>query len=329
MADNRGSGVWVVAESRRGTLIPAAFELLTAAKSLAAQRGESVTAVVLGGAQGVEGLAAAGAAKVLVLEGVDGAVDDAAAAALAAAAKSGAPRTILLPATVSGRSVAPRLAVALGAGLAADAVALELDGEKRLVATRSGYAGNVTLKVLVKSVPEIATVRPMAYPRASVNGGAGTVEKAPGDASAAKARTKFVSFAADTSGEIDIGAAEKIVSGGRGLGDPKGFELVRELAHALGAAVGASRAAVDSGWIPYKHQVGITGRSVRPRLYVACGISGQIQHMGGMKSSDVIVAINTDADCPMMKAANYAVQGDFYKVVPALVAEIKKARGTA
>lgn len=329
MAETNGSGVWVVAEARRGKLIPAAFELLTAAKSIASQRGEAVTALVLGGAEGAEGLAAAGAGKVLVLEGVDGSVEDACAAALASAAKAAMPRTILIPATVFGRSMAPRLAVALGAGLAADAVTLELDAQKRLVAQRSAYAGNVTMKVLVKSVPEIATVRPMAFPRASVNGGAGSVEKAPADTAAAKGRTKFVSFAADTSGEIDIGAAEKIVSGGRGLGDPKGFELVRELAHALGAAVGASRAAVDSGWIPYKHQVGITGRSVRPRLYVACGISGQIQHMGGMKSSDVIVAINTDADCPMMKAANYAVQGDFYKVVPALVAEIKKARGTA
>ena len=329
MAETKGSGVWVVAEARRGKLIPAAFELLTAAKSIAGQRGEPVTAVVLGAAEGAESLAAAGAAKVVVLEGVDGAVDDASAAALAAAAKAAMPRTILLPATVFGRSVAPRLAVALGAGLAADAVTLELDGEKRLVARRSAYAGNVTVKLVVKSVPEIATVRPMAFPRASVNGGAGAVEKSAADASAAKGRTKFVSFAADTSGEIDIGAAEKIVSGGRGLGDPKGFDLVRDLAHSLGAAVGASRAAVDAGWIPYKHQVGITGRSVRPRLYIACGISGQIQHMGGMKSSDVIVAINTDADCPMMKAANYAVQGDLYKVVPALVAEIKKARGTA
>ncbi|MBI3299503.1 MAG: electron transfer flavoprotein subunit alpha/FixB family protein [Elusimicrobia bacterium] len=326
---NTGSGVWVVAETRRGKLLPTAFELVTAAKSIASQRGETVTAVVLGAAEGAEGLASAGAAKVLLLEGLGEFADDACAAAIAAAAKAGAPRTILLSSGVFGRSVAPRLAVALNSGLGSDAVALELDAEKRLVVKRAAYAGNVTQKVLVKSQsgPELATVRPMAYPRSAVNGSHGTVEKVQGDVSAAKGRTRYASFAADASPELDIGAAEKIVSGGRGLGDPKGFELIRALAQAMGAAVGASRAAVDSGWIPYKHQVGITGRSVRPRLYMACGISGQIQHMGGMKSSDVIVAINTDADCPMMKAANYAVQGDLYKVIPALIDAIKQARG--
>jgi electron transfer flavoprotein alpha subunit len=229
---------------------------------------------------------------------------------------------------VFGRSVAPRLAVLLGSGLASDATALELDGEKRLVVRRPGFGGNVTMKVLVKSPagPELATVRPLAYPRAGTNGSKGAVETAKADV-AAGGKTAFVSYAPDTSGELDLGAADKIVAGGRGLGNPEGFAVIRELAHALGAAVGASRAAVDSGWIPYKHQVGITGRSVRPKLYVACGISGQIQHMGGMKSSDVIVAINSDADCPMMKAANFAVQGDLYKVIPALIEEIKKARG--
>ncbi len=325
----QGTGVWVVAEVRRGKVLPTAFELITAAKAVAAPRGETVTAVLYGGADGAEALGASGASKVLVLEGGADLVDDAVAAALAAAAKEAKPRTILLPASVFGRSVAPRLAAALGSGLASDAVSLELDAEKRLVVKRAGYGGNVLMKVLVKSTagPELATVRPMAYPRAAVNGSHASVEKRAADVSAAKARTGYVSFTADTSGEIDIGAAEKIVSGGRGLGKPENFSFVRDLAHALGAAVGASRAAVDAGWIPYKHQVGITGRTVRPRLYVACGISGQIQHMGGMKSSDVIVAINTDADCPMMKAANFAVQGDFETLIPALIAEIKKARG--
>ena len=131
-----------------------------------------------------------------------------------------------------------------------------------------------------------------------------------------------MSFSPEASNEIDVGAAEKIVSGGRGLGDAQGFELIYKLAAKLGAAVGASRAAVDSGWIPYKHQVGLTGRSVRPRLYIACGISGQIQHLAGMKSSDVIVAINTDPDCPMMKLSTYAVQGDYKKIVEALLKEL-------
>ncbi|TBR23323.1 electron transfer flavoprotein subunit alpha/FixB family protein [bacterium] len=326
----QGTGVWVVAEGRKGVLLPSAFELVTAAKALAGQRGEGVTVMVVGaGADAAEALSVCGVAKAVVLSGLPELVDDAVAAALASAAKAAKPRTILLPADVFGRSVAPRLAVLLGSGLASDATALELDAEKRLVVRRAGFGGNVTIKVLVKSPagPELATVRPLAYPRAGTNGSKGAVETAAADVAAAGGKTAFVSFAPDTSGEIDIGAADKIVSGGRGLGNPEGFAIVRELAHALGAAVGASRAAVDSGWIPYKHQVGITGRSVRPKLYIALGISGQIQHMGGMKSSDVIVAVNSDPDCPMMKAANYAVQGDLYKVVPALIAEIKKARG--
>lgn len=323
----QGTGVWVVGETRRGKLLPTALELVTAAKSLAGARGEPVTAVVFGPAEGAEALPACGAAKVLVLDGLADPVDQAQAAALAAAAKAGSPRTILLPATIFGRSVAPRLAVALGSGLASDATAVELDGEKRLVVRRGAFGGNVSMKVLVKSPsgPEIATVRPLAYPRAGLNGSHGSVEKAP--AGAAPTAQTFVSFAADTSGELDLGAADKIVSGGRGLGKAENFKYVRELAHVLGAAVGASRAAVDAGWIPYKHQVGITGRSVRPRLYIACGISGQIQHMGGMKSAEVVVAINTDPECPMMKAATYAVQGDYEKIIPAVIEEIKKARG--
>lgn len=326
----QGNGIWVVAEARKGKLLPAAFELVTAAKALAAQRGEPVTAFVVGaGAEAADALAACGLAKAVALDGLPELVDDAVAAALAAAAKAGKPRTILMPSSVFGRSVAPRLAVHLGSGLASDAVSLELDAEKRLVVRRAGFGGNVMMKVLVKSPagPELATVRPLAYPRAGTNGSKGAVESMKADVSAAGGKTAFVSYAPDTSGELDLGAADKVVSGGRGLGNPEGFAVIRDLAHALGAAVGASRAAVDSGWIPYKHQVGITGRSVRPKLYVACGISGQIQHMGGMKSSDVIVAINSDADCPMMKAANFAVQGDLYKVIPALIEEIKKARG--
>lgn len=328
MADTR-SGVWIVAETRRGKILPTAFELLTAAKSIASVRQEAVMAVLFGPADGADSLTACGAEKVLILEGLSDFIDDACAAALSAAAKSARPRTILMSSGVFGRSIAPRLAIALGSGLVSDAVSLELDAEKRLVVKRGAYAGNVTMKIQVKpsAGPELATVRPMAYPRAAVNGSAGSIEKTAADAAAAKGRTRYVSFAADASEELDIGAAEKIVSGGRGLGTPAGFDLIRSLAKALGAAVGASRAAVDSGWIPYKHQVGITGRSVRPRLYMACGISGQIQHMGGMKSSDVVVAINTDADCPMMKAANYAVQGDLYQVIPALIEAIKQARG--
>ena len=168
----------------------------------------------------------------------------------------------------------------------------------------------------------------MSYPRADASGSA-AVESVAVDPAAWKVRTRVTGFAPEAATEIDLAAAEKVVSGGRGLGNPQGFELIRKLAQALGAAVGASRATVDAGWIPYRNQVGLTGRTVRPRLYIACGISGQIQHLAGMSSSDVIVAINTDKDCPMMKLANLAVPGDLYEIIPAIIAEIQKVRGEA
>lgn len=329
MADYKG--VWCIAEIRKGKLSPTAFELLTAARKVASSRNEQVAAVVAGGpgaAAHAQALAERGADKVFVLEHACLAefVEEATSGAIGALAAKENPRTILLPATVFGRSLAPRLAVALKAGLAGDAIALELDAEGRLVASRSCYAGNVISGVVIRRSPEMATVRPMAFAKSELSGKKGEVVSVPVDPSSWTQGTEYLGFGADESGELDVSAAEKIVSGGRGLGKAEGFENVRKLAKALGAAVGASRAAVDAGWIPYKHQVGLTGRSVRPRLYVACGISGQIQHLAGMNGADTIIAINTDAEAPMMKLATYAVQGDLNKVLPAMVDEIQKAR---
>jgi len=326
-----GKGVWCVAEARHGELQPTIYELLTAGRKIADARGETVTAVLIGAgvAAKADEVAGRGADKVLVFESdalkefVDGTYE----AVLAKAAEADKPKTILLPGTVYGKSLAPRLAIALQAGLAADAVGIELDDQKRLVVTRTSYSGNVIASVAVRSEtgPEMATLRPMAFDKAGDAGKKGEVVngtvEVPGDG-----RASFVSFSADQGDEVDLGAAETIVAGGRGLGKAEGFDLLRKLAKALNAGVGASRAAVDSGWIPYKHQVGLTGRAVRPKLYVACGISGQIQHLAGMNASDTIVAVNTDAECPMMKQATYAVEGDLYKVLPALIDEIEKAR---
>ncbi|MFA5138962.1 MAG: electron transfer flavoprotein subunit alpha/FixB family protein [Elusimicrobiota bacterium] len=329
MNDYSGKGVLCVAEARHGKLSSCAFELLTAAKKIGAARGEPVWAAVLGDGESVKAaaaeLASRGAERVFAAKhaSLSEFLDEAYAAVLTGIVSKEKPRTVLLPATVFGRSLATRLAVAFKAGLAGDAIGLEVEGGK-LVATRSCYAGNVIAGVSFKRAPEFATVRPMAFPRAEA-GAAGKVEEWPVELPALK--SEFVKFSADDSGEVDVTAADRIVSGGRGLGKPEGFEPLRRLAKLLGAAVGASRAAVDSGWIPYKHQVGLTGRSVRPRLYMACGISGQIQHLAGMNGSDTIVAINTDPDCPMMKLATYAVQGDVFKIVPALAAEIEKRRG--
>lgn len=330
---DQGKGVWCVAETRHGKLSPTIYELLTAGRKIASARSEPLLAVVPGGpgmAQAAKSVAERGADKVLVLEheALTNFLDEAYAAALKALAQKEKPRTILLPATVYGRSLASRLAVELKAGLAADAIEVAAAASGRLEIKRSAYAGNVVATVALKRSPEMVTVRPMAFERAEPAGKAGEVAQVPVDpASWGGLRSRFDRFSADESGEIDLTGAEKIVSGGRGLGGPDGFKLIRELARTIGAAVGASRATVDAGWIPYKHQVGLTGRSVRPRLYIACGISGQIQHLAGMKSSDVIVAVNTDPDCPMMKLANYAVQGDVYKILPALIDEIKRVRG--
>lgn len=332
MADYSGKGVWCVAELRHGKLSGAVFELLTAGRRLADSLKEPLVAVVAGGpgaVQAAQAAASRGADSVLVLEheALAHFLEDAHASALAGLAARERPRIVLVSASVAGRALAARLAVELKGSLIADAIELSIGADGRLNGTRSAYAGNVLSTVAARRGPEIATVRPLAFPR-SGEGPAAPVTPVAADPAWIKARGEFSGFSADESGEIDLSAAEKIVSGGRGLGNPEGFKLVYDLAHALGAAVGASRAVVDAGWIPYKHQVGLTGRAVRPRLYVACGISGQIQHLAGMKSSDVIVAINTDPECPMMKLATFAVVGDVYQLLPALVAEIKRARGS-
>jgi len=329
-----GKGVWCVGEVQHGVLSSSLFELITAGRKIADARGETVTAVLVG--KGVsakaEEAASRGADKVLVLEhdALEQLVDEAHAGALTAAAGAEKPKTILFSASIFGRSVAPRVAVGLNGGIASGATNISV-ADGKLTIERGAYGSAVVATVAVNAVngPEIITAAPMAFERSAPSESKAEVVNGTVDPSTWTQNTEFVSFSADESSEIDLGGAEKIVAGGRGLGNAENFNLIRNLAKSLGAAVGASRAVVDSGWIPYKNQVGLTGRQVRPRLYVACGISGQIQHLAGMKSSDVIVAINTDADCPMMKMATYAVKGDLTEVIPAMVSEIDRARGSS
>lgn len=334
-AEQAGVGVWCVAELRHGNLIPTLFELFTAGRKIADSLGQPLCAVILGGpgkaSQAAKTAAPRGADKIYILghAALDAFVDEAHALALKQLIEKEKPAKILFPASVYGRSLAARVVVLCGGGLSNDVVDVALDADKHLLVTRPCYAGNLLAVVKVQQGPEMATVRPMAYPRAEASGKTAEFVSVPVDVSSWKVRARFKGFSPDESKEIEMSSAEKIVSGGRGLGNPKGFEMIRDLAHTLGAAVGASRPTVDAGWMPYRHQVGLTGRTVRPSLYVACGISGQVQHLAGMSSSDFIVAINTDPECPMMKLANLAVQGDVYKVVPALIAEIKKQRGDA
>ena len=321
------SGILVVAVSQRGTLPPATYELVSAGRKLADALKQPLAAVVLSDKASAlaADLASRGVDKVYSVEhaSLAGFAEDTFAKAAADVARKEGFAKILLASNVAGRALAARLAVLLKAGLATDVSEIADDGK----VSRPYYAGNLVASVEIKTPVAVLTLAPMSFPRAEP--GAAKAEIVPVAFDPGAAKTTFSTYQPETSNEIDMGSAERVVSGGRGLGGAEGFKKIFELAHALGAAVGASRAAVDSGWIPYKHQVGLTGRSVRPKLYVAVGISGQIQHLAGMSSSGTIVAINTDKDCPLMQMANVSVQGDLNELLPAIVEEVKRRRGAA
>lgn len=232
---------------------------------------------------------------------------------------------VLTAATGRGREVAAAAAFDLQAGYAADAVDLSV-AEGKLIATRAPYSGNILADVTFATDVQVASVRPRTFPVPEPGEATGATEELTIDLSENDIPEKVLDSASSTGGEIALTDASKIVSGGRGVAkDPeKGFALVADLAQVLGAAVGASRAAVDAGYIPYKHQVGQTGKTVAPDLYIAAGISGAIQHLAGMGTSKVIVAINTDADAPIFKRAHYGIVGDLYEVLPALTEEFRQ-----
>jgi electron transfer flavoprotein alpha subunit len=235
------------------------------------------------------------------------------------------PAVVLLGATIQGKDLAPRVAARLGLGLASDCTAFDVASNGRLVITRPIYGGRAIATVMEKTTPQMATVRPnVMMPLEPDTSKAVLVEKLAvrtGDI-----RAKVIDLIQE-SGKQQIGLAEAevIVSGGRGLKGPENFRLLEELADVLGAAVGASRAAVDAGWIDHSHQVGQTGRTVTPNLYIACGISGAVQHLAGMKTAKYIVAINKDPEAPIFKVADYGIVGDIFEVVPILTEEFQKS----
>jgi electron transfer flavoprotein alpha subunit/NAD-dependent dihydropyrimidine dehydrogenase PreA subunit len=241
------------------------------------------------------------------------------------------PEVVLFGATSMGRDLAPRVAARIKAGLTADCTGLSVDPDTRLLKqTRPAFGGNVMADILCEHTrPQMATVRPRVMaPAEWQEGREARVIEIPVDIDEASVPTKIVEVIADEgAGEVNLQDAEVIVAGGRGLGGPENFALMRELAELLGGTVGASRATVDAGWIPAYHQVGQTGKTVKPRLYIACGISGAVQHLAGMSSSDCIVAINRDADAPIFKLAHYGIVGDLFEVVPALIKAIREHRG--
>jgi electron transfer flavoprotein alpha subunit len=320
-----GNNVLVVAEQRDGVLKKVAFEMLGAGSDLAAALGGSVEAALLGSDLGdmPATLAQYGAAKVYVADDPALATysSEGYASTLTAFIGKIEPSVILIGATAMGTDLAPRLAAQLGVGLASDCVALELDGG-RLVATRPIYAGKALVKVKLNGDPQMATVRSNVLPAPEPDAGA-AVAVEPVAAVADGVRAKVVDVVGAGEGDIDVAEADRIVAGGRGVAGPEGFAPITSLAKTLGAAVGASRAAVDAGWIEHAHQVGQTGKTVTPNLYIACGISGAIQHLAGMKTAKAIVAVNKDPEAPIFKVADYGIVGDLFEVAPLLEEEFQ------
>ena len=312
------------AEQRDGKLRRASLEVVSEARRLAGPLGAAVTAVVVGpGSEGLAGeLASYGADRAIVFD--DAAfgtyATEAWARAVAQAIADTRASVVLVPFTALGKDLAPRVAAKVGAGLASDCVSFELrDG--KLTARRPVYAGKAYATVEWAGEPRVATLRPNVFPLGPPDASRkaevakATVETA--------SRARVTEVKATAAGKVQLTEAQVIVSGGRGLRGPEHFHLVEGLAEAMGAAVGASRAVVDAGWVDHQMQVGQTGKTVSPTLYVACGISGAIQHLAGMSSSKCIVAINKDADAPIFKVANYGILGDVFEVLPKLTEAAK------
>jgi len=318
--------ILVFVEQREGRLRPVSKEALGEASRLSVALGGPVVAVCPAASDpGLAALGEAGAERaILAKHDAFGAYHAAGyARAVAAAAKASGATTILFANSAMGRDLAPRVAARLDAGLASDCVAFSTEGG-RLVATRPVYAGKAVQKVAFTGPIAMASLRPKVFAPVSRPGASAAVETLAVADDPLFARSRVVKVAASSAGKLDLTESEIIVSGGRGLKGPENFKLLEDLAEALGATVGASRAVVDAGWRPHADQVGQTGKTVSPKLYVAVGISGAIQHLAGMQSSRCIVAINKDADAPIFKVADYGVVGDLFEIVPALTEAVRK-----
>jgi len=315
------------AEQRDGKLKKVAFEVAYAARQIAGQLGAETVGLLIG--NGVADTAAElGMPKVYVVE------DDrlghysstAYARIVADASNSLSAEIILMPASAMGKDLAPRVAAKLHAGLASDCIALKVEGGE-ILATRPIYAGKAVIDLKISSPKKVFTLRPNVFSPGEQAGTPAAVEKFEIDVDGLDFSSKVKSISIAKAGRPDLTEANMIVSGGRGLGGPENFGMIEELADALDAAVGASRAVVDAGWRPHEDQVGQTGKTVSPSLYVAVAISGAIQHLAGMSSSKHIVAINKDKDAPIFQIADYGIVGDAFEVVPELTKQVKKALG--
>ena len=328
-ADANAQGVWVFAEQRKGAIKNVSYELLSRGRELADTLKTELCAVCLGhNVVDVEKLIAQGADKVFLVDSPELAdnQEDYLAHSLLNLIKEHKPEIVLAGATALGRSFFPRVAAILNTGLTADCTGLDIDTEKRLLRqTRPTFGGNIMATILCPNKrPQMSTVRPRVFKKSDPDAThKGQIIKVDFKKEGVTAKTKLLRFVEDITEKIKLEDADIIVSGGRGLGKAENFKLIQELADCLGAALGSSRAAVDEGWIPYSHQVGQTGKTVCPKLYIACGISGAIQHLAGMQTSDCIVAINDNPDAPIFQVAHYGIVGDLFQVVPLMIKKIK------
>jgi electron transfer flavoprotein alpha subunit len=328
-ANDESRGVWVFAEQWHGGLKNVTYELLSKGRVLADTLKTDLSAVCIGhNVADSYHLISYGADKVFLVDSPELAEnqEDYLTYELVKLIKEHKPEIVLAGATALGRAFIPRAAAILNTGLTADCTGLDIDTEKRLLLqTRPTFGGNIMATIICPNKrPQMATVRPRVFkkgiPDIKRKGQIITVKfKQEG----VTAKTKLLSFIEDVTERIKLEDADIIVAGGRGLGKAENFKLLGELAESMGAALGASRAAVDEGWIPYSHQVGQTGKTVCPKIYIACGISGAIQHLAGMQTSDVIVAINDDPNAPIFQVAHYGIVGDLFQVVPLMIKKLK------
>ncbi len=325
--------IWVIAEHRDGAIKNSTLEVISKTRAIADKLGKSVSVILIGGEVnalidklndfGIDEIYLA-KNKILTLYAAEGYIK-----VMGDILKDKSPFGIFLSATSQGKDLAGRLAVLFKCGVLADLIDIEIDSNNELIFTRPIYAGKVILKLRTKIIPFVATLRPKVF----------KVEKSYPDKKPSiinfeikednlNLRASVKEFVKDKGKRIELTEADKIVSGGRGVKSAENFKVLEELADVLGAAVGASRSAVDSGWRPHSEQVGQTGKVVSPNLYIACGISGSIQHLAGMSSSKCIVAVNIDPNAPIFKKADYGIVGDLFKVVPLLTEELKRVLGS-
>lgn len=323
--------VWVFCEQKKGTVQTISYELLGEGKKLAKKLGGKLCAVLLGDKMEskVDELAWRGADKVYLIEApqLKNYQDDPYTKVLVELVREFKPEVLLCGATTIGRSLISRVAITIDAGLTADCTGLDIDEKERLLLqTRPAFGGNIMATIITPNHrPQMSTVRHkvMKEPELNRSHKAEVIRKSYSP-NILSSRTNIIDIVEELEETVNLAEADIIVSGGRGMGNPENFAIVKELAKTIGGAVGSSRAAVDAGWMPYSHQVGQTGKTVCPKLYIACGISGQIQHLIGMQSSKVIVAINKDPDAPIFKVATYGIVGDIFEIIPALTKEFRK-----